>query len=309
MENVCEVKQITGEKWVVFNDYFNEKLSLQILDLMVKYQKVQFGTSFNQPISCNTDISQDGKYISIVPNGVTHIKFIDILDDDLYFPNEEEKSMFNQPVNNLPNSLIYLEFGYHFNQPVDNLPDSLTHLEFGNKFNKPVDHLPEGLQYLQFGYSFNQSVENLPKSLKILKLSTIYNLPLINLPQHLEELELGEHFNHPIRKEDLPKNLKKIKFGFAFNHPIEGDSPTGKFSIFPDSLEEVKLGMNFDYPINILPNSLRVLNLHRNYRKKVSYFPSSLKEIKIGVEYEYIEEIPKEVKIHLLRRQRGFWFY
>ena len=45
MENICEVKNIDGEEWIVFNDSFNEKLSPQILDLLSS-KKVQFGTSY-----------------------------------------------------------------------------------------------------------------------------------------------------------------------------------------------------------------------------------------------------------------------
>ena len=37
MENICEVKNIDGEEWVVFNDSFNEKISPHILDLISRY--------------------------------------------------------------------------------------------------------------------------------------------------------------------------------------------------------------------------------------------------------------------------------
>ena len=97
MENVCEVEGIKGLEWVVFNDSFNEKLSPQILDLIARYKKVQFGTAFNQPIDN-------------LPECVTHIQFKDTPYDkiDALVPEEIHKSHFNQPVNNLPSSLIFL---------------------------------------------------------------------------------------------------------------------------------------------------------------------------------------------------------
>jgi hypothetical protein len=35
---------------------------------------------------------------------------------------------FNQPINNLPESITYLLFVNNFNQPIDNLVNSITHL-------------------------------------------------------------------------------------------------------------------------------------------------------------------------------------
>ena len=51
-------------------------------------------------------------------------------------------SKFNQPVDNLPNSIQTLTFGYCFNQTVDNLKNSIQNLALGFKFNQSVDNLP-----------------------------------------------------------------------------------------------------------------------------------------------------------------------
>jgi hypothetical protein len=40
---------------------------------------------------------------------------------------------FNQKVDNLPNNLTHLSFGYCFNKEVNNLPENLTHLSFGRQ--------------------------------------------------------------------------------------------------------------------------------------------------------------------------------
>jgi hypothetical protein len=44
-------------------------------------------------------------------------------------------SVFNKKINNFPQNLTQLTFGYNFNQKINNLPKNLTHLTFGNDFN------------------------------------------------------------------------------------------------------------------------------------------------------------------------------
>jgi hypothetical protein len=77
---------------------------------------------------------------------------------------------FNKPLDNYYeimkyNNITQLEFGYYskFNQPIDNLPNSLTHLELGSKFNQEIFNLPNSLTYLMFNtYSyFNKEIDNL----------------------------------------------------------------------------------------------------------------------------------------------------
>jgi hypothetical protein len=60
-------------------------------------------------------------------------------------------SIFNKPVDNLPEKLTHLTFGFNFNQSVDNLPENLTYLSFIGYFNKLVDNLPKNLTHLTFG--------------------------------------------------------------------------------------------------------------------------------------------------------------
>jgi len=95
-----------------------------------------------------------------------------ILEEDF---SKTKYSQFNQLIDDLPNGLTYLSFGYNFNQKVDNLPTNLIHLTFGNLFNKEVDNLPSSLTHLTFGHSFNKKVDNLPKKLIHLTFGTFFN--------------------------------------------------------------------------------------------------------------------------------------
>jgi hypothetical protein len=47
-------------------------------------------------------------------------------------------SEFNQTVDNLPNKIKHLIFGYKFNKEVNNLPKSLIILTFGNEFYQKI---------------------------------------------------------------------------------------------------------------------------------------------------------------------------
>ena len=148
MEGICELEEIDGEEWVVFDDDFNQELTSQIIEFLSNYERVEFGDFFNQQFDISDEDSPTGKS-SILPNSLTHLKF---------------GKFFNQPVDKLPNSLINLEFGFEFNQSVDNLPNTLTYLKFGQYFNQPVTYqteisqngksptlLPNSLTHLVFG--------------------------------------------------------------------------------------------------------------------------------------------------------------
>jgi hypothetical protein len=124
-------------------------------------------------------------------------------------------SNFTQSVDNLPENLTHLTFGYWFNQSVDNLPLSLTHLTFGCCFNQLVDNLPKTLTHLTFGYMFNQSVDNLPEKLTHLIFNVRFNQSIDNLPKKIKELTLI--CNHK-SINNLPDNIEKLHIYFSNRH-------------------------------------------------------------------------------------------
>ena len=115
---------------------------------------------------------------------------------------------FLYTVDDLPNSIIYLEFGRDFNQPVDNLPNSIIDLGFGWYFNQPVDNLPNSITYLTFGHNFNQSVDNLPNSIIDLSFGNCFNQSVNNLPCSISYLEFGNYFNQSI--SNLPNSIEYL---------------------------------------------------------------------------------------------------
>ena len=117
--------------------------------------------------------------------------------------------------------LNFTSLGAYFNKPVDDLPQSLKKLRFGwghhegiLGFNQKVDKLPPNLQKLIFkGERFNRSVSKLPSNLKKLEFGGNFNRSISKLPPTLTHLTLGENYS---RKLDLATttNLKYLKLQF-----------------------------------------------------------------------------------------------
>ena len=107
-------------------------------DYITNNDTIIFASEFNKPL--NLELINKYKNIIFSNNDNTNDIFI--------------KSKFNQEVNNLPNSLTHLTFGYNFNQEVNNLPNSLTHLTLGGSFNQKVNNLPKVKYIREFGKLF-----------------------------------------------------------------------------------------------------------------------------------------------------------
>lgn len=162
----------------------------------------------------------------------------------------------NDNVDNLPDQLRFLIFGYDFNKSVDKLPSKLKYLEFGESFDQPIDKLPESLKYLILGKKFNRSVDNLPKNLKYLILGTNFNGSVDNLPENLTYLKID--------------NQLQNRFNLLFKHPIDR---------LPMGLTHLYLCIPYyEYQINNLPNYLEELQLPF-WHQKISNLGINLKYI------------------------------
>jgi hypothetical protein len=107
------------------------------------------------------------------------IKYTNIIKFDCDIFNYNIKIIFNE---NKP----YLRKLNKFNK--------LTHLTFCNIFNELIQELPNSLTHLTFSYDFNQPIQKLPNSLKHLTFNEFgnYNIKLINrLPITLEHFTIN----------------------------------------------------------------------------------------------------------------------
>ena len=249
-----------------------------------------------------------------LPAGIKIIMF----DQDITV---SKNSIFNKEVNNLPNTLTHLTFGWDFNQSVDNLPNSITHLTLGRKFNLPINNLPNNLKELNFDFTFDQPVghhgckdnncpRNLPNSLTHLKFIGKFNQPIDNLPNSLTHLFLSIEFNQPVDK--LPSNLTHLKFWYYFNQPVDN---------LPNSLTHLKVCCKFKQSLMNLPKTIEelsycscseinevspeienlIINFHDNprYNKPINNLSSNVKIITINYDscIYYLKKIPFGCKI------------
>lgn len=204
---------------------------------------------------------------------------------------------FNQPIDKLPEGLLFLKLGDNFNQPIDELPQSLEMLTLGNSFNQPMNKLPKCLKRLEFGNDFNQSV-NLPPLLKILMFGINFNQVLKenSLPSSLQYLKFGNDFNKHINKDVLPNSLRILIFGNNFDQKFD------EYSL-PNSLKYLKFGVNFNKPINenILPESLKILILGKYFNAHIGKFPKMLEELEFGSNFcILLDTFPENLKVLVL---------
>lgn len=214
------------EKKFIFKQHFNKPITAYI-DLISVYNELIFANYDNYDIflETNNDLNFDNFYL-IIKKSLT---YTDI------------KSLFDQPINNMPQNLKVLNFGYSFNQPINNIPQNLKQLSFDYIFNQsPI--LSASLTHLVLGCEFNKQLI-LPANLTHLVLGFKFNQPL-TLPTDLTHLTIDYYFSY---YTDLP-NIKYFK--------IDNDKDLF-IDFLPDSLEELVLGNNFESALNNLPNSIK----------------------------------------------------
>jgi len=211
---------------------------------------------------------------------------------------------FNQSVDQLPSSVIFIHFGYYFNQSVDHLPSSLETVIFGHWFDKSIDNLPQSVNKIIFSFdgSFNQPISQLPSSLTYLKLSRHFDQSFDHIISPLRFLKFGSCFNMPINH--LPETLVRVILGDNFNQSLDN---------IPQSVKYLTVGYEFCHHFdhlslisltyNCMIVQTRLKNIHQPLLKRLEiidayYLPF---EIPKSVEYliiskEHANKIPKTVK-------------
>jgi len=138
-----------------------------------------------------------------VPDTVTHIIF---------------GTYFNGTLESLPPNLKTLIFGNslflngyktsYFNKNIDNLPDSLLYLELGHKFNQKINKLPPKLESLKLGYYYMTDINCIPDSLIHLNIRDGNLNNNVNIPHTLQTLDVGSKY---LRNDgDLKQIYKKL---------------------------------------------------------------------------------------------------
>ncbi len=192
------------------------------------------------------------KSVSNLPNKITHITI-----------------KANVPIEDIPESVEYLNLDGDFNLPVDNLPRNLKRLTLGPKFNLPLGNLPDCLEELEISDSFNQPIYTLPPNLKVLKLGNRFNSKIYSMGDKLEYISFG--FAYELDLDMLPASVNRI------------DKQTSLYSV-QHVIKKNKI-FNSYVPVDRFPN----LRIFFEYSKYQNY----IVDIKIGNEIFNIELLPK----------------
>jgi hypothetical protein len=162
---------------------------------------------------------------------------------------------------NLPDSIIYLDFGNRFNKSLKYtvLPKYLKKIKFGDNFSQPLDYikLPETLEVIEFGKNYNTSLfcVKFPDSLREIILKSYFNagLPTV-LPSNIEKIVFGSEFDYSVNTFLLPEKIKYLC--------ISGDK-TNKVLIdkLPSGIKTLKIIDRLDFEMQNLPLSLEELIL------------------------------------------------
>lgn len=175
-----------------------------------------------------------------------------ILPDDLL--NLTMGWVFNQPII-LPQNLESLIMGNDFNQPLI-LPQKLVNFVMGNEFNQPLI-LPQNLLNCTIGCRFDKPIV-LVHSILYLKLDLKCNDEFINnLPSNLKTLELGNHFDGNLSRLKSTISILKFDRDSRYNHLLNN---------LPRDLEELELPKDYNKKISNVPNGLKKLICHENYK-------------------------------------------
>ena len=270
---------------------------------------LKLSIGFNQPM-----YHLPSSLISLEMSGLDFDHPIDNLPPNLKHLIIRNISAFDRSIDNLPN-LETLTVCQIFNQNLDNLPDSLRKLEFrcGNgsgigcswhtdsnlentmsfPTRYPIDHLPSSLIELTLPLDFNLIIDNLPSNLQILNLGCSFNQSINSLPQSLTHLTLGESFNQEINH--LPSSLKFLKLGRNFIQGVDH---------LPNGLTDLILGKFFDQPIDNLPSSLSNLKLGNYFDKSINRLPPNLKTLFLGSFFnQSIDNLPNSIEILRLGKE------
>lgn len=143
---------------------------------------------------------------------------------------------FNQPIDNLPNSVTYLEVGDDFDSHII-FPKNLKHFVVGHNYNYPIDGLPNGVKKLEFGFYFNQPLDNIPPTVEEVVVGNRFTQPVNNIPPSVRIFKvLDKSRFKSIIKNGLYKNTS-----IWFDRPIKTFPPTVKYiQVGPYKLKDIK---------------------------------------------------------------------
>ena len=181
---------------------------------------------------------------------------------------------YNEPINKLPLTLIYLKLSLHYTHKLPQLPPKLVSLCLGWFYDHELLDLPETLRELTIGFRYSYKLPDLPLYLKSLTLNCKINEPLDFLPPQLEYLFIDDY-------KYILDNL-------------------------PNSLLTLKL-CDYKLSLDMIPDSITTLDI-KNYKNKINKLPANIKDLQMykrNPDYDVLKEKFRKEKLMVIENS-GF---
>ncbi len=203
-----EILENDYETYLRYKNTFNETLNDNDYETMSKYRRVGFGYMFNQKLEN-------------LPSNIEELRLGESFDqpiDLLQKPIDFGFCCFYNFLTNLRTknyTLKKLVITGKFNHSIDNLPDSIEYLEIIGFFNQPINKLPANLKYLKIVGKFNQNIKSFPSGLEYFILTNPdYSYKLGHLPIYIKTIHINNKYKYI--NESLLKYLD-VKIYFSMN--------------------------------------------------------------------------------------------
>ncbi|KAM9986405.1 hypothetical protein ACTFIY_010827 [Dictyostelium cf. discoideum] len=232
--NDNQLKCLNKVKSISIKTYLQQNLNYQFFNLFPNLVSINLGDCLNQIII------KPG----VLPKQLKHLKLN-------YYYNEAITE------NQFPMGLQVLEFGNSFDQPIDNLPNSLTTIKFPNDsfFKKRINS------------------NNLPKSLTKLNLSKSYDSSLIDgvLPNSILKLKISNYTNKSILHTRLEFKIFEKDGNISLNNQLS--KFINNLSIIPPSV--TKLSIFYGYE-QVIPYQIKSMHLEFSRNNQYDHYYKQL---------------------------------
>ena len=107
---------------------------------------------------------------------------------------EKENKLLNDKISILEDTLSNLNLDKNKEESETNELDYSKILYYSLVFNQNIDYLPCSLLYIYFGDTFNMNIDNLPSSIKQIYLGKNFSKKITNIPFCLEKIKLDKNY-------------------------------------------------------------------------------------------------------------------
>jgi hypothetical protein len=298
--NIKPNKWPSNLKHLIVNSYFDglfDNLPKTLIYLEIPYNDTLNNKSFYIPNNIKNILHIKDFCLSSLQN------FNCIINHIIFYEGENYNI---DALNNLPNSIEYIDFPCIYPFMLDNLPNSIKSINiygldkqtyncvsYDDFFDNPINNLPKNLKELKIESGrFNQTLDNLPDNLETLEISGHYDSNELSC---CTEYYYYSKFSQPINK--LPKKLKKLTLHFSTKY-----CNNIKINYLPEELIEFNL---YVHTIKYNEDEINIeeTNKHNDVKIIINDIIDLNKKINFNDKSIYIKELQQCIKQLILENK------